>query len=101
MATPFEMVDAGGREIKVSNPDKILFPSLGLTKMGLVRYFLAVAEGALNGCRDRPTLMKRYPNGIEDEFFYQKRVPSQRPDWIQTVTVRFPSMRTATPKTRC
>ncbi|HEX9776205.1 MAG TPA: DNA polymerase domain-containing protein [Actinomycetota bacterium] len=95
MATPREHVTVEGREVAVSNPGKVLFPALGLTKMDLVRYYLSVMDGALRGCRDRPTIMKRYPNGIEGEFFYQKRVPAKRPDWIRTAHVRFPSMRTA------
>jgi bifunctional non-homologous end joining protein LigD len=91
----FETLEVDGRRVRVTNPEKIFFPELGVTKLDLVDYYLEVAEGVLTGCRDRPTLLKRYPNGVDGEFFYQKRVPSERPDWIQTVTVRFPSGRSA------
>jgi bifunctional non-homologous end joining protein LigD len=89
-----EVVEAAGRAVRVTNPAKVFFPALGLTKLDLVRYYLAVAPGALVGCGRRPTLLKRYPNGIEGEHFYQKRVPG-RPEWVQVVRVRFPSGRTA------
>ena len=89
------MVEVEGREIKVSNPDKVLFPGRGFTKMDVVRYFLAVGEAAVNGARDRPTVMRRFPDGIDGEAFYQKRVPQSRPDWLQTVEITFPSGRTA------
>ena len=81
--------------MKVSNPDKVLFPDRGFTKMDVVRYFLAVGEAAVHGARDRPTVMRRFPDGIEGESFYQKRVPQSRPEWLRTVTIRFPSGRTA------
>lgn len=95
MPAPREIVEVDGHEIGVSNPDKVFFPDLGLTKIDLVRYYLAVAGGALTGARDRPTILKRYPNGIDGDFFFQKRVPPQRPEWIRTAFVRFPSGRTA------
>jgi DNA ligase D-like protein (predicted polymerase) len=90
-----EIVEVDGREVRVSNPDKVLFPQRGFTKMDVVRYFLAVGEAAVHGARDRPTVMRRFPDGIEGESFYQKRVPKSRPDWLQTVTITFPSRRTA------
>lgn len=90
-----EVVEVGGREVRVSNPAKVLFPQRGFTKMDVVRYFLAVGEAAVHGARDRPTVMRRFPDGIEGESFYQKRVPESRPDWLQTVTITFPSGRTA------
>jgi DNA ligase D-like protein (predicted polymerase) len=95
MTSATESLEIDGRRLSVTNPEKVFFPRLGLTKMDLVRYFLAVAQGALTGCRDRPTLLKRHPNGVDGDFFYQKRVPKIRPDWIETVTVAFPSGRTA------
>ncbi len=73
----------------------MLFPEAGFTKMDVVRYFLEVGQAAVHGSRDRPTLMRRFPDGIEGEAFYQKRVPKQRPDWLQTVTITFPSGREA------
>src|SRR5213595_2102366 len=91
---PEPMVVAG-REIAVSNPTKVLFPKPKYTKLDLVRYYLAVAEGALRGAGGRPNVLVRYPNGITGEFFYQKRAPESRPPWIEVVTLRFPSGRTA------
>ena len=90
-----ELLEVAGREVTVSNPDKIFFPELGLTKIDLVRYYLAVADGALRGIDGRPMALKRFVNGADGEFFFQKRAPSARPDWIETVELKFPSGRTA------
>jgi bifunctional non-homologous end joining protein LigD len=90
-----EILNIQDREVVITNPSKVFFPRLGVTKLDLVRYYLAVAPGALVGCRDRPTTLKRYPNGVDGDFFYQKRVPAHRPEWINTVTLRFPSGRSA------
>src|SRR5512135_2968618 len=90
-----ESIDIGGREVIVSNPRKVLFPARGHTKLDLVRYYLAVAEGALRGSGNRPNVLKRYPDGINGEFFYQKRAPASRPPWIEVVSLRFPSGRSA------
>ncbi len=84
-----------GRELAVSNPDKIYFPKAGITKIELVRYYLAVAEGALRGVRDRPMALKRYVDGAEGEFFFQKRAPASRPAWVDVVELEFPSGRSA------
>src|SRR5437870_12758199 len=84
-----------GREVAISNPRKVLFPEAGFTKLDLVRYYLAVAGGALRGAGGRPNVLVRYPNGITGEFFYQKRAPESRPPWIEVVTIRFPSGRMA------
>jgi DNA ligase D-like protein (predicted polymerase) len=84
-----------GREIAVSNPGKVLFPAAGYTKLDLARYYLAVAEGALRGAGGRPNVLVRYPHGIGGEFFYQKRAPASRPAWIEVVSLRFPSGRSA------
>jgi bifunctional non-homologous end joining protein LigD len=84
-----------GREVAISNPGKVLFPEANYTKLDLARYYLAVADGALRGAGGRPNVLVRYPDGIEGEFFYQKRAPSARPDWIEVATIRFPSGRTA------
>jgi bifunctional non-homologous end joining protein LigD len=89
-------IEVDGRTVRVSNPDKVFFAERNETKLDLVNYYLAVGQGALKGVATRPTVMKRYPNGAEGEFFFQKRVPSNRPDWLETVTVAFPSGRTAT-----
>jgi len=90
-----EVLEVSGREVIVSNPDKVFFPSTGHTKLDLVRYYLSVAEGALRGVAGRPMALKRYVNGAEGEFFFQKRAPTSRPDWIEVVELAFPSGRTA------
>src|SRR6187431_1027754 len=90
-----ERLTIDGREVTVSNPQKVLFPQGGHTKLDLVRYYLAVADGALRGAGGRPNVLVRYPNGIDGEFFYQKRAPASRPPWIEVVTLRFPSGRSA------
>ena len=90
-----EVLTVDGREIAVSNPDKVLFPAAGHTKLDLVRYYLAVADGALRGAGGRPNVLVRHPNGVGGEFFYQKRAPAVRPSWIDVVALRFPSGRSA------
>jgi bifunctional non-homologous end joining protein LigD len=90
-----ELLSIAGREVSVTNPQKILFPEQKHTKLDLVRYYLAVAEGALRGAGGRPNVLVRYPNGVGGEFFYQKRAPDSRPDWIEVVALKFPSGRTA------
>ena len=87
--------EVAGHEVSISNPDKILFPKPRFTKLDLVDYYIAVAEGALRGAGGRPNMLVRFPNGIGSESFYQKRAPEARPDWIEVVTLRFPSGRTA------
>ena len=84
-----------GHEVAVSNPDKLLFPEAGLTKLDLVNYYVAVAEGALRGAGGRPCVLVRYPDGVGGEFFFQKRAPANRPEWVEVSTIRFPSGRTA------
>jgi bifunctional non-homologous end joining protein LigD len=93
--TPSEIIELNGRDVTVSNPMKVLFPEAGHTKLDLVNYYVAVAEGALRGAGGRPNVLVRYPNGIDEEFFYQKRAPEARPDWIEVVALKFPSGRTA------
>jgi bifunctional non-homologous end joining protein LigD len=90
-----EILTVAGREVAISNPGKLLFPQSGHTKLDLARYYLSVAEGALRAAGGRPNVLVRYPNGIEGEFFYQKRAPTSRPAWIDVVTIRFPSGRSA------
>jgi DNA ligase D-like protein (predicted polymerase) len=94
-STEREVVTAAGRDVLVSNPRKILFPEAGITKLDLVRYYLAVADGALRAAGGRPNMLVRYPNGIGGEYFYQKRAPGSRPDWVEVVSLSFPSGRTA------
>ena len=93
--TERELVVVGPREVAISNPRKVLFPQPGHTKLDLVRYYLAVADGALRAAGGRPNMLVRYPNGVEGEFFYQKRAPQARPAWVEVVSLRFPSGRTA------
>jgi bifunctional non-homologous end joining protein LigD len=90
-----EVLEVAGREVVISNPDKVFFPATGHTKMDLVRYYLAVADGALRGVAGRPMALKRFVNGADGEFFFQKRAPESRPEWIETVELSFPSGRTA------
>jgi DNA ligase D-like protein (predicted polymerase) len=95
MASPKTVIEVAGREVAVSNPQKVYFPRTGHTKLDLVRYYLAVADGALRGVAGRPMALKRFVNGAEEEPFFQKRAPSSRPSWIETAELRFPSGRTA------
>jgi DNA ligase D-like protein (predicted polymerase) len=88
--------DGETRIVQLSNPDKVMFSARQETKRDLIEYYLAVGPGALNGVRSRPTVLKRFPNGAEGDFFFQKRVPANRPEWMNTCTVAFPSGRTAT-----
>ncbi|MBP1706002.1 MAG: ATP-dependent ligase [Chloroflexi bacterium] len=90
-----EILHVAGREVKVTNPDKVFFAGPGHTKLDLVRYYLAVADGALRGCGGRPMALKRFPDGAGGPFFFQKRAPAHRPAWIETVELSFPSGRTA------
>jgi DNA ligase D-like protein (predicted polymerase) len=90
-----EVISVAGREVSISNPNKVLFQEAGYTKLDVVRYYLEVAAGALRGAGGRPNVLVRYPNGIGEEFFYQKRAPESRPDWIEVVALKFPSGRTA------
>jgi bifunctional non-homologous end joining protein LigD len=89
------VVEVAGREVVITNPDKVFFPRAGYTKLDLARYYAAVAEGALRGIAGRPIVLKRYVDGAEGEPFFQKRAPERRPDWVETVELRFPSGRTA------
>jgi DNA ligase D-like protein (predicted polymerase) len=89
------VLEVAGREVTVSNPSKVYFPEAGISKLEVVRYYLAVAEGALRGAGGRPNVLVRYANGIHGEFFYQKRAPEKRPDWVEVVELSFPSGRTA------
>ena len=95
MATPKEVLEIDGRDVTISNPQKIYFPDAGYTKLDLVQYYLAVADGALAGVRGRPMALKRFVDGITKEPFFQKRAPDNTPDWIRTAELTFPSGRTA------
>ncbi|ACL41167.1 DNA polymerase LigD, polymerase domain protein [Pseudarthrobacter chlorophenolicus A6] len=89
--TPAEILDIEGVEVRISSPDKVVFPEPGLTKLDLVRYYLAVAEGALRGAGGRPMVLKRFPKGIDAEPFFQKRVPENHPPFIDTTTLHYAS----------
>jgi len=95
MPTRSETIEVAGRQVTVTNPDKVYFPVPGYTKRDLVAYYLAVAEGALRGAGGRPMALKRYVNGAEGEFFFQKRAPEKLPPFVRTVEISFPSGRTA------
>jgi bifunctional non-homologous end joining protein LigD len=96
MAKPQQTVlNAAGREVVITNPDKVFFPEAGHTKLDLAKYYAAVAEGALRGIAGRPIVLKRYVNGAAQEAFFQKRAPEKHPDWVETVELKFPSGRTA------
>ena len=95
MATEKEVLRIDGREVTVTNPGKVYFPETGHTKLDLVRYYLAVADGALRGAGGRPMALKRFVDGAAGQPFFQKRAPDNRPPWIRTATLTFPSGRTA------
>src|SRR5450631_3587341 len=90
-----EILEVAGHEVRVSNPGKLYFPAVGVSKIDLVRYYVECEEQVVRGLRDRPTVMKRWVDGVEGEPFFQKRVPDSAPDWLQTATVTFPSGRHA------
>jgi bifunctional non-homologous end joining protein LigD len=95
MASDSKILDIAGRSVTVSNPGKVFFAQTGYTKLDLVLYYLAVADGALRGVAGRPMALKRFVNGAEEAPFFQKRAPRSRPDWVETVELRFPSGRAA------
>src|SRR6478752_5686108 len=105
--TPAVELDAGGRSVRVSNPDKVYFAERGITKLDVVKYFLSVGDGILNALRERPTTLERWPSGYFDgaklstradnrgDAFYSKRVPQGAPEYLKSVEITFPSGRTA------
>jgi len=102
-AREYVNIDAAGREVRISSPGKVFFPAdnpggpaKDVTKLDLIEYYLACADATVNGLRDRPTVLKRWKDGVTGDFFFQKRVPEKRPEWLQTATVTFPSGRSAT-----
>ncbi len=92
----YTTIEAAGLEVRLSNPGKVFFPGPGHTKLDLARYYVEVADAAVVGLRERPGTMKRFVDGVDGEFFFQKRVPKGAPGWLQTATVTFPSGRSAT-----
>jgi DNA ligase D-like protein (predicted polymerase) len=95
MATEYELIEADGREVRISSPERVVFPEAGITKRALIDYYLAVAGPALAQLRDRPTHLKRCPGGVAGKPFFQKRIPDSAPEWLTTTTVTFPSGRQA------
>ena len=91
MASPFVELEIGERTVKVTNPDKVLFPDAGHTKRDLVDYYLAVGDGIVRALRERPTQLRRFPDGIAGEQIYQKRIPEKRPEWVEAARVTFPA----------
>ncbi len=95
MPSPFVELEIGTHLVRVSNPDKVYFPGSGHTKLDLVQYYLSVEEGIVRALYERPTQLRRFPDGVDGEAIYQKRVPEKRPDWIEIARVTFPSGRHA------
>jgi bifunctional non-homologous end joining protein LigD len=93
--TEYELIEAAGTEVRISNPAKVFFPEAGITKLDLVRYYLEISEAIIKQLHDRPTVLKRYVDGAAGKPFFQKRIPDSAPDWLQSTTVQFPSGRTA------
>jgi bifunctional non-homologous end joining protein LigD len=93
--TVLTVLQVAGREVTITNPDKLLFPAAGHTKLDLVQYYLTVAEGALRGVVGRPMILKRFVKGISEEAFFQKRAPTTRPDWIEVAELKYASGRSA------
>ncbi|NLU70600.1 non-homologous end-joining DNA ligase [Streptomyces sp. HNM0574] len=94
MADAVELT-AGGRQVRLSHPDKVYFPQRGFTKLDVARYYLSVGEGITRALRDRPTTLERYPDGADGESFFQKRAPKGHPEWLRTARISFPSGRYA------
>ncbi|GAA1012962.1 DNA polymerase domain-containing protein [Acrocarpospora pleiomorpha] len=90
-----EIIEVAGREVKITSPERVVFPRTGHTKLDLVRFYAAVGEGALRGVADRPLVLKRFVHGVDEEPFFQKRAPAKRPAWIEVAELRYPSGRSA------
>src|SRR6476660_9179297 len=89
-------IEVAGHSVRISSPDRVVFPQRGFTKADVVGYYLAVGDGILRALRERPTTLQRFPEGVGGEMFFQKRVPSRGvPPWVQTATISFPSGRSA------
>jgi bifunctional non-homologous end joining protein LigD len=89
------VIDVCGQAVRLSSPQKIYFPKTGTTKLDLANYYIACGDAAVRHLRERPTVLKRWVDGVDGDFFFQKRVPASAPDWLETATVTFPSGRTA------
>ncbi|HSF61356.1 MAG TPA: non-homologous end-joining DNA ligase, partial [Gaiellaceae bacterium] len=95
MPSPFVELEVGERVVKLTNPDKVLFPKARKTKLDLAEYYLSVGDGIVRALYERPTQLRRFPDGVTGEMIYQKRVPKHHPDWVETARVTFPSGRHA------
>ena len=95
MPSPSTEIEVGQRSVRISNPDRVYFSARGETKLDLARYYLSVGDGIVRALRERPCMLHRYPEGVDGEKIYQKRLPKGAPDWVETATVSFPSGRTA------
>ena len=95
MASPFIELEVGDRVVRLTNPDKVLFPKARKTKRDLADYYIAVGEGIVRALYERPTQLRRFPDGVDGEVIYQKRVPKHHPYWVETARVTFPSGRHA------
>jgi DNA ligase D len=95
MASPSTEIEVGGRSVRISNPDRVYFSTRGETKLDLAQYYIAVGDGIVRALRERPCMLHRYPEGVDGEKIYQKRLPKGAPDWVETAEVSFPSGRTA------
>jgi DNA ligase D len=95
MASPSTEIEVGGRSVRISNPDRVYFSTRGETKLDLANYYIAVGEGIVRALRERPCMLHRYPEGVDGDKIYQKRLPKGAPDWVETAEVSFPSGRTA------
>ena len=91
MADPSTTVQAAGREVRVTNPDKAFYPKVGVTKLDLIDYYLSVGDAVMGAMGGRPVLLERYPDGVGGNSFFQKRVPDSRPDWLRTTIVSTPN----------
>ena len=95
MPSPFVEIEVGTRLVRISNPDRVYFSARGETKLDLAKYYIAVGDGIVRALRERPCMLHRYPDGVDGEKIYQKRLPKGAPDWVETTVVRFPSGRSA------
>ncbi|MGW5026054.1 non-homologous end-joining DNA ligase LigD, partial [Streptomyces albidoflavus] len=95
MGSEAVQLEVDGHSVRLSHPDKVWFPERGFTKLDVAQYFLAVQGGVTRALRRRPTTLQRFPDGVDGEFFYQKRAPKNKPDWLETARISFPSGRHA------
>src|ERR1700742_229507 len=95
MASPAVEIEVGARTVRVSNPSRVYFSARGETKLDLVNYYLSVGDGIVRALRERPCMLHRFPDGVDGQKIYQKRLPKGAPEWVETARVSFPSGRVA------